>query len=63
MNELFCGKYMKGSSLGVDNLLSLHLPRVTEENHERLSQDHRSPGRDLKPGLPNYEAGVLTTLP
>jgi hypothetical protein len=26
-----------------------------------LSQDSRSPGRDLKPGTPEYEAGVLTT--
>jgi hypothetical protein len=26
-----------------------------------LSQDSRSPGRDLNPGPPEYEAGVLTT--
>jgi hypothetical protein len=26
-----------------------------------LIQDSRSPGRDLKPGPPEYEAGVVTT--
>jgi hypothetical protein len=30
---------------------------------KNLSQDSRSPGRDLKPGPPEYEAGVLTTRP
>jgi hypothetical protein len=25
------------------------------------SQDNRSPSRDLNPGAPEYEAGVLTT--
>jgi hypothetical protein len=28
-----------------------------------LSQDNRSPGRDLSPGNPEYEAGVLTIRP
>jgi hypothetical protein len=28
-----------------------------------LRQDSQSPGRDLNPGLPEYEAGVLTTRP
>jgi hypothetical protein len=27
------------------------------------SQDNHSPGRDLKPGLPEYETGVLTARP
>jgi hypothetical protein len=31
--------------------------RLTTEN---FSQDSRSPGRDLKPGPPKYEVGVLT---
>jgi hypothetical protein len=35
----------------------------TEESHKGVSQDSWSPGRDLNPGLPEYEAGVLTTLP
>jgi hypothetical protein len=26
-----------------------------------LSKDSQSPGRDIKPGPPEYEAGVLTT--
>jgi hypothetical protein len=34
--------------------------RKTTKN---LSQDSRSPGRDLDPGPPEYEAGVLTTRP
>jgi hypothetical protein len=34
--------------------------RKTTKN---LSQDSRSPGRDLNPGPPEYEAGVLTTRP
>jgi hypothetical protein len=29
-------------------LLLRHFPRGTEDNHENLSQDSRSPGRDLK---------------
>jgi hypothetical protein len=28
-----------------------------------FSQDSRSLGRDLKPGPPHFETGVLTTLP
>jgi hypothetical protein len=34
--------------------------RKTTKN---LSQVSRSPGRDLNPGPPEYEAGVLTTRP
>jgi hypothetical protein len=30
---------------------------------KNLSPGSRSPGRDLKPKLPEYEAGVLTTQP
>jgi hypothetical protein len=30
---------------------------------KRISQDSRSPVRDLNPGYPAYEAGVLTTRP
>jgi hypothetical protein len=28
---------------------------------KNLSRDSQSPGRDLNPGHPEYEAGVLTT--
>jgi hypothetical protein len=32
------------------------------ENYKKyVSQDIRSPGQDLNPGLPEYEAVVLTT--
>jgi hypothetical protein len=34
---------------------------VTEENNETLSQDSRSPGRDLNPRPPEYELRVLIT--
>jgi hypothetical protein len=44
-------------------VLSRHLPGRTEENHENLSQVSRSPVRDLNPGTPEYEAGVLSTRP
>jgi hypothetical protein len=33
--------------------------RITTKN---LSHDSRSPGRDINPGPPEYEAGVLLTL-
>jgi hypothetical protein len=44
-------------------VLSRHLPGRTEENHKNLSQDSWFPGRDLNPGPPEYETGVLTTRP
>jgi hypothetical protein len=40
-----------------------HLPGRTGENNEQLSQDSLSPGRDLNPGPPQYDAGVLTSRP
>jgi hypothetical protein len=43
------------------SLLSRHSPGWTEENHGSLSQDSWSPLRNLNPGPPEYEAGVLTT--
>jgi hypothetical protein len=42
-------------------VLSRHLPEGTDENHKTLSQDSRSPSRDLNPGPSEYEAGVPTT--
>jgi hypothetical protein len=36
-------------------------PGETEENHENLYQVSRFQGRDLNPGPPEYETGVLTT--
>jgi hypothetical protein len=41
-------------------VLSWHLLRGNEENHEKASQDSWSPGRDLNMEPPEYETGVLT---
>jgi hypothetical protein len=41
--------------------LSRHLHGGLRKNTKNLSQDSRSPGRDLNPGFPEYEAGVLAT--
>jgi hypothetical protein len=57
MNWESCGR--KQSSCNF-KALSRNLPG-TDENHENLSNDSRSPGRDLNLGPPEYEAGVLTT--
>jgi hypothetical protein len=36
----------------------------TKKNHEKpLSRNNQSPGTDLYPELPEYEANALTTLP
>lgn len=37
-----------------------HFPGKTEETHKHVRQDIRSPGLDLKPGLPERKAGVPT---
>jgi hypothetical protein len=44
-------------------LVSWHSPEGLREITKNLSRDSRSPDRDLKPRLPEYEAGVLTTQP
>jgi hypothetical protein len=44
-------------------VLFQYLPGGTEENHKNVSQQSWLPGRDLKPGPPKCEAGVLRTLP
>jgi hypothetical protein len=43
-------------------VLFQNLPGGTEENHE-VPQDSRSPGIDLNPGTPEYDAGLLITQP
>jgi hypothetical protein len=35
----------------------------SEKTQEDFSEDSRSPGRDLNPGPPEYEAGVPNTRP
>jgi hypothetical protein len=44
-------------------VLPRHLPEGTETTTKNLSRYSRSPGRDLKPGPSEYEAGVLPTQP
>jgi hypothetical protein len=34
-----------------------------KESSKNLSHDNRSPVRDLNPGTPGYQAGVLTSRP
>jgi hypothetical protein len=61
MTDEWCiGKDVEGSGRG---LILRYFPAGTEENHENLSQDSRSPGRNLNLGPPKYEAGLLTTRP
>jgi hypothetical protein len=36
---------------------------AVRKSTEHLSPDSRCPGRDLNPGDPEYEAGLLTTRP
>jgi hypothetical protein len=48
---------MEGSSHGlIFKVLSQHLPGGTEENHRNLIQGSWSPGLDLNPRPPKYEA-------
>jgi hypothetical protein len=44
-------------------VLFRHLYGGTEEHHEILSQDSRSPVLDWNPGSPEYGARVLTDRP
>jgi hypothetical protein len=42
-------------------VLSLYSPEWTDKYYENLSQDSRSPGRDLNRKFLEYKAGILTT--
>jgi hypothetical protein len=53
----------KEAAVAKFKMLSQHLLGGAEENHENLNQDSQSPGRDLNPGHPEYEAEMLTTRP
>jgi hypothetical protein len=55
MNWKGCGRRQSWPNF---KLLSQHLPGGTEDNHKNLSEDNRSPSRDLKLGLLEYESGV-----
>jgi hypothetical protein len=55
---------LKGSGRG---LIIRYYPGIRVEGLRKttknLSQDSRSPGRNLKPGSSEYEAGALINLP
>jgi hypothetical protein len=48
----------RGRCLILGNILEFY--RGAEVDHEIPQQNNRSPGRDLKSGHTEYEAGVLT---
>jgi hypothetical protein len=50
----------KEAAVAKFKVLYRYLPGGTEKNHEKLGQDSQTPGRDLKPGPPEYETAVLT---
>jgi hypothetical protein len=60
MNWKGCGRKRSWPSLRYYPSIFLQELRKTTKI---LSQDSWSLGRDLNPGLPEYEAGVLTTQP
>jgi hypothetical protein len=60
MNWKGCGSKRSWSNVKV---LHQNLPGRTEKTTENLNHDSLSPGRNLNPGSPEYEAGVLTTRP
>jgi hypothetical protein len=51
----------KEAAMFLFKVISRYLPGGTDEKHEYPSQDSQSPGRDLNPESPEYEAGVLIT--
>jgi hypothetical protein len=56
MNRKGCGTKQSWPNLRYYPGICLEGLRKTTKN---LTQDNRSPGRDLNPGPPEYEAGVL----
>jgi hypothetical protein len=44
-------------------VLSRYLPGGLRKTTKNLTQDSRSPGRDLNPRPPEFEARLLTTRP
>jgi hypothetical protein len=61
---MIIGKDLEVSDLGLIVRLypGIRLDGLRKTTKSR-SQDKRSPGRDLNPRPPEYEAGVLTTRP
>jgi hypothetical protein len=60
MSFPFIGKYVEGSSSDLIYGIFSAFGRA-EKNHENLSQDSQSLGRDFNLGPPKYEASMLTT--
>jgi hypothetical protein len=61
MNCKGCGRKRSWPNF---KILSWQMPEMTERNHEKLkslSQNSRSPGRDLNAGPSEYEAEMLTS--
>jgi hypothetical protein len=62
ISELWVGKDVEGSGRG---LIFWNYPNICLEGQRKItrnfSRDMRPPGRDLSPGPPEYEVGVLTT--
>jgi hypothetical protein len=55
---------MEESGRGIiSKAVSRHLSGGTKESHKILSEDSLYPGRDLNPGPPEFEAGVLSPPP
>jgi hypothetical protein len=52
---------MKGSSCDLFKILSLILPGVIKENHEKSNLEYLVCGQDLKLEPSKYEVGVITT--
>jgi hypothetical protein len=59
INEL--GRVWKETIVALFNVLYQHMPWRDSGKPKNLRQDSRSPGRDLNPGLPQYDTGVLIT--
>jgi hypothetical protein len=56
------GRKRLWSNFKVEYYPIIHL-EILRKGTKNLSQDRWSPVRDLNPGPPEYEAGVLTTQP
>jgi hypothetical protein len=59
LNEGVISEGRNGNGCGlIFKVLPQHFPVGSENNHQKnLSQDSRSPSRDLNPGPPEYETG------
>jgi hypothetical protein len=60
VNNEGCGRKWSWSNLRYCSGICLERLRKTTKD---LSHDSRSPGRDLKPGSPEYDGGLLNTWP